>query len=418
MPVCDAGSERQSGTPVTVTIDPLYMAGLLPAGTEWLRPYIPFLQPITINLDDFCALDPPEDPDLTAADLIALVPPSNFNLVELAAFKLTQLLHIFAWYRFCRCSDGTTPDPFTPPSAPAGAPIINPPGQTYVPAGACRVDVVTVNFLGGSESQAYGPVCTTSSCTAFVAPTGATSVRVTVAIDNPDNNEVRADVFGLSANPYTAVTTNPVQIGRNAHLGAYANFLDGFSDTNVWTAAWTQPYFACHVSHTGGASPPRPTFSATFTLEWFCPLDPTPCISCPPDPYLLGRLDSIMAALLDTRVQVELIQRQAAPFGYIPGDVHAGVTGNGEIAVSGLIGMAVEITTDVGAAGGADDGTPDYLYGRGWFNWGSADGYTERRRLTSELSVSFPPTAGVYTTFAYSLPPGLVVTLTELVREP
>jgi len=42
---------------------------------------------------------------------------------------------------------------------------------------------------------------------------------------------------------------------------------------------------------------------------------------------------------------VTLIQRQAAPFGYVPGAIHAGLTGTGVIAIQGLIGCKVDITT-------------------------------------------------------------------------
>jgi len=37
--------------------------------------------------------------------------------------------------------------------------------------------------------------------------------------------------------------------------------------------------------------------------------------------------------------------RQAAPFGYVPGAIHAGLTGTGVIAIQGLIGCKVDITT-------------------------------------------------------------------------
>jgi len=44
-----------------------------------------------------------------------------------------------------------------------------------------------------------------------------------------------------------------------------------------------------------------------------------------------AQLDQLMA-------MVTLIQRQAAPFGYVPGAIHAGLTGTGVIAIQGLIG--------------------------------------------------------------------------------
>lgn len=418
MPVCPDGSERQAGVPTVVTIDPLYAGSFMPPELAWVLPYLPFMQPFTLNLDDFCALGPPADPELTDADLINLMPPSLFTAVELAAYKLTQLVHIFAWYRFCRCSDGSTPDPAPTIDVPSPLPILNPPGQTSAPTGPCRTDVVTVDFPGGSESQTYYPGCVSTPCAALVVPTGANRLRATVQINNPDNNDVRADVFGLSANPYTTVTTDVVQIARAAHLGDYFNILDGFSNNNVWETTWNQPYFACHVSHTGGASPPRPTFSATFTLEWFCPNTVTPCIACPPDPFMLARLDQLMSALLETRTQVNLIQRQSVPFAYVYGDNHAGLTGDGELAVSGLLGVSVDCVT-LPTSVGATSGTPEHLFDVGFVTLGTADGWLQSRRIDADGTLELArPGVGAITRVGYTLAPGVEVAIRELVREP
>lgn len=417
MPVCATGSERQPGTPATITIDPLYAGSLLPPSLSWLLPFLPFMQPFTLDLDAFCDLEPPADPDITTADLIALLPGGSWNLASLAGYKLAQLVHIFAWYRFCRCIDLAAPDPFTPPDAPDDIPVINPPGYVApYPAGGgiCRTDILHLYTAAGGIGQ---------SPLGVQVPPGATGYRYTAVIDSLNYNTFVAITFADTDDGNWDVIDNRVL--RAINNGVYNQYpVDVSSNVTPLATLPAGSYVGMYIVKNGGGAGSG-SASADVTLEWYCngatpddPFDYNPCVACPPDPFLTAMLSNLMARLEAVQLQVDLIQRQAVPFAYVEGDVHAGLTGAGQLAVSGLIGAMIEITDTLEPTIGESSGVPDYLWGAGWFNWGSADGYLPRTLLTSVTTLSLPASAGAYTLFAYSLAPGVEITVTELVREP
>jgi hypothetical protein len=61
---------------------------------------------------------------------------------------------------------------------------------------------------------------------------------------------------------------------------------------------------------------------------------------------------------------------------------------------------------------------PPYYFGGGYITFGTADGYPSSYRLKHSTLLCMPPRCSAYTKVAYDLPPGVTVTITELVREP
>jgi len=114
---------------------------------------------------------------------------------------------------------------------------------------------------------------------------------------------------------------------------------------------------------------------------------------------------------------VTLIQRQAAPFSYINGASHSGLSGQGHIDVQGLIGVSVNLTTTPGRIGSVD-GDPDTLFDVGWINLGTGDGSGRRLFVSSDPWVYFPNSAALITRVGYTFQPDVVATITELIREP
>jgi hypothetical protein len=114
---------------------------------------------------------------------------------------------------------------------------------------------------------------------------------------------------------------------------------------------------------------------------------------------------------------VTLIQRQSVPFAYVPGTVHTGLSGAGTLSVQGLIGAKVAFTTlpsELGRVGTS----PVELFDAGFITWGTADGYAQSEHLEHSPQLSLPARCSAFTSLAYDLHPGVVVTITELVREP
>jgi len=131
---------------------------------------------------------------------------------------------------------------------------------------------------------------------------------------------------------------------------------------------------------------------------------------CPPDLLAVGMLKQVLET-------VTLLQRQIAPFAYVPGTVHTGLSGDNVLTVTGLIGLQVDVTTLPGRAG-LVVGDPTTYFDLGWINLGTADGFTHRDRITSQHYLTFPPDMGAMTRVGYSIPADTVVTITELLREP
>jgi hypothetical protein len=113
---------------------------------------------------------------------------------------------------------------------------------------------------------------------------------------------------------------------------------------------------------------------------------------------------------------VTLLQRQAAPFAYVSGPVHSGLTGTGSFAVQGILGLHASAS---GLSGiGLRVGTPDVRLEIGRLNLGTSDAYSDRVQLVLGDQVVFPAAAGLFTVVGYTLEPGVTLTVTELLREP
>jgi len=113
---------------------------------------------------------------------------------------------------------------------------------------------------------------------------------------------------------------------------------------------------------------------------------------------------------------VTLIQRQSVPFAYVPGAVHTAISGAGAIAVSGLIGALIDVTT-LPASYGSRGTSPAEHFDLGFLAWGTTDGYPSSVRLEHDPQLSLPARCSAFTELAYDLSPGVVVTITELHRE-
>lgn len=130
-----------------------------------------------------------------------------------------------------------------------------------------------------------------------------------------------------------------------------------------------------------------------------------------------GGLSDAASALEQIRDLVTLIQRQEVPFGFIDGTAHSGLTGSAQLTVSGLLGIRVDLTT-IPAYVGRIDGQPIVYFDVGYVSLGTTAGFQRRELLRHDPQYVFSGEAGLYTRVAYTFPPGVVATITELLREP
>lgn len=375
-------------------------------GLAWAVQLAPFLAPILFDVNTLCSIDPPDDPGFMGTDAVALISPIHPDK-QAATERFRQLVLRFAWYQFCQCSTAATPAPPAAPTAPTGLPSL--PGGS-LPAGPCGTYDATASAqpincrqpLIGSQAASGHPTCPDTTLTLVPIPTGAVSWQadqsITGTVDPGGDLLARILWYTSSAAVISGTFLANAAGGSTSETGAVpSNATQFFADTT----------FA-----DGGSS-------LNLRLSFFCSgpgAVESPC--CPPDEIATGMLSQILAAVAGVQEYVTLIQRQAVPFATVDGDSHLGLTGAGEIAVQGLVGVRVGLVDTMEGTVGATDGHPETLYNTGWIRWGDSAGWRERVMIDSETLLSTPYAAGAMTKIGYSLPPGAEIDIVEVVREP
>jgi hypothetical protein len=390
---CTGGtSAPKPGTEAVVR----YTAGLLGAifaayDLVWLIPVIPFVGLADLPLASFCATDTPAMPTFTQAEINAF---NSFNITSpdwlpgLAKLKDAALNLI--WTDACECTTGTV-IPVAAPTQPAGSAT-----PIYVPTaiGKCGTDsrqVIGLNQAAGSKST-FGLLPAGLNITTAV-------FRVTLT------NNTAGGAYALDYSYQDADTT--------VHN---FNILPSVTPpvlSSINTVNFPKPIRPQSLTlRINGPGNPTDHTDALIAIDAYCngvvPTLQQPC--CPPDPSANARLDAILN-------MVTLLQRQLAPFAYIEGSVHAGLSGSGTIAIQGLLGVKVDVTTLPGSLG--ESGVlPVELFDVGYVTFGTSAGYQSSNRIEHDPQIIVPPRGSIYTTLAYDLHPGVAATITELGREP
>jgi hypothetical protein len=149
----------------------------------------------------------------------------------------------------------------------------------------------------------------------------------------------------------------------------------------------------------------------TGSFSWICSSNPPnaivqPC--CPPDPLLSIKLDQLLGLVLN------LYGRSSSGTvgSYVKGTIHAGLSGSGNVAVTGRLGVLVDITAEAPAP--VAPGNPPYLFDQGWLSCSTPDGFIDEKRLTRSEQIWMPALFPISTSFGYFLNPGVTATITEL----
>lgn len=397
--LCGGGTSAPK-TGASAVVD--YTSGLIAAifaayDITWLIPVIPLVGLAPLTLSTFCATDPPAVPTFTAAEIAAMLGANFGSDFSSGVSKLKDLILNAIWQDTCTCTSGTLV-PLTPPAPPAGTPITQFQTQTYGGSNVChdQSQLVTPLQIGTFDYQDW----------TFLTgrPSGLSGFRVIIHQPAPSGGQTVPASWVIqerNTSSGTLIKQTPIPLGFDTQITipiAVQGTALGVSVNNVQVI---------------GTSTYNSTTGIQIELQGLCgPLITGPGVQpcCPPDPLLSAQIDQILKA-------VTLIQRQAVPFAYIAGTVHSGVSGNGVLSVSGLIGVKIDITTDPSSLG-VEGIQPPILFDRGFFTWGTPDGYPQSERLERTHQLSLPARASAFTDFAYDLHPGVVVTITELVREP
>lgn len=393
MPVCTGGSQPQAGAPaaILVTIDQL--ANYLPPGSDWIRPLLPYLQPILLSdISDFCSTDPPGYPNLSGLAFDAVFAGGEFGAAAVAIFAIQQIMRTVVWYRVCECVTGGVQPVPAGPSDPGTVPAVNPPGAALPP------NAVPCGTASGGPSgtviNTFQPCLSTTD-----VPLNSHIVQLSLHVTPTGATHHSIDFYYAT---YGTGIATPLSLG-------FTTVASGA--TTVVTVVIPPGATIMDVKLTTG--PNVNTDLGSVTASFYCGADiPTapPPVAQPLPPVDRAMLDRILA-------MVTLIQRQAVPFGYVYGTNHTGLTGHGSFSVADLIGVSVDVTTLPGWAGAAD-GSPTQYFDLGFVTLGTADGYEHSRRIDHDGTLFLPYAAGAFTAVGYTLASGVEVAIRELVREP
>lgn len=153
---------------------------------------------------------------------------------------------------------------------------------------------------------------------------------------------------------------------------------------------------------------------------------PPPDTDLPPYPTPIG--DDCAAELCDlvrqlqiqlagVRSQVDLIQRQNVPFGYIVSTVHSGLSGSGSFSVAGKLGLLIQTATVPAFWGVSSENPPRYIPSPLAVTVGDAAGDQDHHFCHLVEELWFPTNMGAMTTVSYKFKPGCSGAITELRRE-
>jgi hypothetical protein len=364
-------------------------------GTKWAIPLAALIAAQTYDLLQFCATDPPSMPTFTALEVASfLAGPSN-PLFDGVNAKVVAMVANYLWPTFCQCVTGPTPPTPGPLSEPSGALTVDPPVSVFAPP--------TNQSCSQAGAFSFGPFTTNSNFLNGPFPIGALGVTsVTWDFHNLPQGGVHTDmnrrVVYYDSQLNVLFTTPNIHVASGAHV----------TRTDTVPAGTFQYGVFCWLDSAGG------TDGEDDNAGWFCgpgtgALAPIPS-PCTTDPAVLALLNQILE--LST-----IIQRQAVPFAYIHGAVHSGLSGAGLFAIQGLLGVKVSIASMPGSLG--QEGTiPPFFFDAGFITFGTADGYPHSIRVERIEQIALPSRCSAFTQLAYDLHPGVVITITEIRREP
>lgn len=357
---------------------------------------------LTYELSTFCPDGPPAMPTFDAADITNILYFPYLPTSAASLQKLRDFVSNLFWPLMCDCSSGTST---------LGSPSAFPSGG----AQAIVVGVPNVGCEGLTNSNGTGgPYVAPAGLGTFSAGSTANPLAyIQWPVSTPTSFRITLQNQIVSGAGATLVFAYEQRLSYSTtHSGGVptVSVAPGATQVRTITADPTKAIFELWVDSTTGTG--GSTLTGT-TIEAFCGgASPSgtqqPC--CPPDAATQAQLDQILA-------MVTLIQRQAAPFGYVYGDNHTALSGHGSLSVSGLIGCSVDVTT-LPASYGRAEGSPERLFDLGFVTLGTADGYERSRRIDADGTLFLPPQSGAFTAIGYTLSPGVVVSIRELVREP
>jgi hypothetical protein len=381
----------------------------------------------TWDLTQLCSTDPPADPVLTAADALDVLNFADPSVSLPAVNRARQWFLSWYWYYVCKCSAVATPAmPARSDPGNVGTPNT---GLPTAPNQACFSGTVTHDFpkrasagtdvsdLTGSLLPVAGPGVAHTvtmgshagvSTTLYPIPTTPTQVIVSGAqlkLDAPQGAGGTSGIFFLAYTLDDAVHNNRQIVDSKLTTGQPFTIDKGFAPWPSGATHWA----IASVRTFDVSSATNETLSASTVVT--CAGPPLGQQCCPPDPNVDTRLNQIIGTLN------AIWQSLPTPItSYAEGTVHAGLTASGSIVlVDAALAVKVEITTQSPPIGQIA-GDPVTFLDAGWL--APIIVGSPMASIPIRHSPQFIPLPSLTEEIGYTLAPGEVISITELLRGP
>jgi hypothetical protein len=168
-------------------------------------------------------------------------------------------------------------------------------------------------------------------------------------------------------------------------------------------------YCQCKPAPTGNPPPVNPPVPVLPPRLQPGPQPTPPCSNTD----VCSTLNVIIRLMTAINIQVNNNSYAAVSSGYILGTSHAGLSGNGELAVSAILGAFVSFTTLPNRIGILVS-DPNVLYDVGFISFGTPEGWYPPNTIDHNPWLVLPNFMTNVTKIGYSIPSDVVLTLTEL----
>lgn len=415
--LCAGGpSQVKPGTQQWVVVGSSLITAGLGIITPWLIPLAALIDAFNWQALTECTADPPPMPsaaDLDPLNAIGGVINPNFN-TWLSA--VNNLLLNWLWYTYCQCVTGN-PTPATYPP---------PPTNYQFNQKTLTTPCSDLSWQGIGTSNAQQGASTPPSLSTTLLPYPSSSVVL--------GTQTMRCVNVAGNVPVSLTCKGDLVSGGNATdaLSLYIIVFNSFGgqDFNGYGAitSQSQPVDKRDVFLTANSTdiyinalqsnPSAGTIISNFEVIVNCAGGSGTIVTpCTIDPSVLNLLNQMWTAIKSLYTETTLLQRGLLPFAYISGTVHAGLSGQGTITVSSLLGVKIVLTT-VPSHFGEAVGEPTVLFDVGWVSALDANGFIDERRIRATDTVWTPRIMSEATVVGYSFSAGVVATITELQREP
>ncbi len=201
-----------------------------------------------------------------------------------------------------------------------------------------------------------------------------------------------------------------------------ADFIDGTPLPNPTTLPhWFQHftygvwlfYCRCKAQPVGQLPPVNPPVPTPPPRLAPGPQPPSPCSNAD----TCTTLNAIINILTSINLQINNQKYGGMEPAYTYGALNTGITGNGELAVSGILGVFVSFSTLPNRVGMVI-GDPTEIFDVGTITFGSPDGWYPSLRITSNPWLSLPTHMSNISRVGYTIPPDVTCSIRLLVPVP